>query len=298
MKSGDLRAIFLFIVSIVVVMTKLPIRPPRVMLDSRNGFWKQIGMIIIGTTISLTFTLIASRMTENHQRAKDRRLSAMMVMSNIESFARTMDARAERMATNDSIAVWLLNKPLDELDRMPEAELRALVGRGYAVQFLSHDRSAENIFSNNIETWKNMGNVQFIDCVGQCFSAMNSVEEYWNKFVNEVDEAVQDIKFNPEKYEGGTIAAKMIRSERVRGILSNIHSRRIWLTYVAATMRYHNRHNMEAIGITEEEVMDFTDNREKGAENVNEAPRFQDFTLEDIKPDNIPSMRKYDEMIK
>ena len=55
---------------------------------------------------------------------------------------------------------------------------------------------------------------------------------------------------------------------------------------------------MEAVGITEEEVMDFTDNREKGAENVNEAPRFQDFTLEDIKPDNIPSMRKYDEMIK
>ena len=41
--------------------------PPRVNIKS---FWKQIGMIIIGTTISLAFTLIAAQLTENHQRDK------------------------------------------------------------------------------------------------------------------------------------------------------------------------------------------------------------------------------------
>lgn len=70
-------------------MVKLNIvRPPKVNVNSKKGsFWKQIGMIVIGTTISLAFTLIAAQLTENHQRAKDCRLSAMMVMSNIEIFS-------------------------------------------------------------------------------------------------------------------------------------------------------------------------------------------------------------------
>ena len=50
------------------------IRPPKVRIDG-NGkkFWSQIGMIIIGTTISLVFTLMAAKLTENRQRTKDRR---------------------------------------------------------------------------------------------------------------------------------------------------------------------------------------------------------------------------------
>lgn len=47
------------------------VRPPRVNVNTEKGsFWKQIGMIIIGTTISLAFTLIAAQLTENHQRDK------------------------------------------------------------------------------------------------------------------------------------------------------------------------------------------------------------------------------------
>ena len=63
-------------------MVKLNIKPPRVNVNTKGGrFWKQIGMIVIGTTISLAFTLIAAQLTENHQRAKDRRLSAMILFS-------------------------------------------------------------------------------------------------------------------------------------------------------------------------------------------------------------------------
>ena len=66
-------------------MAKLNIfRPPKVNVKApKSDFWKQIGMIVIGTTISLVFTLVAAQLTENYQRAKDRRLSAMMVMSTI-----------------------------------------------------------------------------------------------------------------------------------------------------------------------------------------------------------------------
>ena len=96
-------------------MTKIKIiKPPKVNVNAPNGgFWKQIGMIIIGTTISLVFTLVAAKVTDNIQRAKDRKLSAMMVMSNIEKFARNMEQHEKYLSSLDSTAAWLLNTPVD-----------------------------------------------------------------------------------------------------------------------------------------------------------------------------------------
>lgn len=274
------------------------IRPPRVNVSPKvGGFWKQIGMIVIGTTISLAFTLIAARLTENHQRAKDRRLSAMMVMSNIEAFSRNMEEIAAYMASNDSIAAWLLSKGTEELERMPEAELSGLLDQATSLLFLTYDKSAESIFSNNIETWKNMGNVQFIDRVGQCFSAMNMAAERWNGWVTDVEGTMRDIKDHPANYAGGTIAMKSLRSEKVRHMLVGIHYWRAWLSYMAATMRYQNQSNMAAIGISEQEVMDYTDAREQGVKNTNEAPDFGSFYTAPISPDSLTSMREYDALL-
>ena len=58
---------------------------------SRRDFWKQIGIIIIGTTISLVLTIGSSQFLEMRQRAKDRRLTAMMVLSNFESSAKAFE---------------------------------------------------------------------------------------------------------------------------------------------------------------------------------------------------------------
>ncbi len=276
-------------------MTKLRFRPPRVPINSKNGgFWKQIGMIVIGTTISLIFTIVATKLMENHQRAKDRRLSAMMVMSNIEGFSRNMEEISAYMATNDSIATWLLSKPLEELELMPEEELSALLEQATSLLFLTYDKTAESIFSNNIETWKNMGNVQFIDLVGQCFSAMNIAEKRWNDWVADVESTMRDIKDHPEKYEGISFPMKGMSYEKVRHTLAGIHYWRAWLSYMAATMRYHNLSNMESMGITEQEVMDYTDTRARWLKNANKAPDFDNFYSVPINPDSLTTMREYD----
>lgn len=275
-------------------MTKIQIKPPKLNVSSLKGsFWKQIGMIVIGTTISLIFTIVAASLMENLQRSKDRRLSAMMVMSNIERFSRNINEISEYLASNDSIATWLLSKPLEELELMPEEELASLLEQATSLLFLTYDKSAENIFSNNIETWKNMGNVQFIDRVGECFSAMNMVEERWNTWVTDVEKTMRDIKDHPENYKGGTVTMKSLQSEKVRHMLAGIHYWRAWLSYMAATMRYHNLGNMESIGIPEQEVMEYTDAREKESKNKKDAPDFSNFYSAPISPENLTSMREY-----
>ena len=82
----------------------------------RNNFLNQIGTIVLGTTISLIVTIVAAQILERNHRAKDRRLSALMVMSNIESYARILESAHEYMERADTVSAWLLNLPLNEVD--------------------------------------------------------------------------------------------------------------------------------------------------------------------------------------
>lgn len=225
------------------------IRPPKISVDAKKAFWKQIVMIVIGATISLILTISAATLMEKRQRVKDRKLSAMMVLSNIEMFVRTLDEYTKELGSIDSVATWLVSKPDEELELLPNEVLEAKAVQVVTFYFLTYDKSAENIFSNNIETWKNMGNVQFIDRVGKSFSLMHFIEEYWNKWTTNVNEATADIADHPDNYEGGTWAVKCLRCEKTRHNIQSIHTLKGWFSYTAATMRCQNRCNMKAIGI-------------------------------------------------
>ena len=271
------------------------IRPPRVNVSKPKGsFWKQIGMIVIGTTISLSLTILAAKLMENTQRAKDRRLSAMMVMSNIEKFCRILEDNEKIMSPIDSLATWIVSKPIEELELMPETELYEIVLQALPTFFLSYDKSAENIFSNHIDTWNNMGNVQFIDQVGQCFSAMHSIEEYWNGRMTEVEQTKRRIEDYPDEYEGCNRPIKVIRCEKMRSYFESIASLRAWLLYSSALMRYHNRRNMESIGITEQEVMDYTNARTLSDEDPNNVPAYFDYYKGRISADSLTTFSDLD----
>ena len=272
-------------------MDSSSINPPDVQIPKKGGFWKNLLMMILGTTISLSLTLATAALMEKKHREKDRRLSAMMVMSNIEAFARTLDLRSERMAPTDSLATWLLNTPFEDLELMSEKELDELINRATNLATLNHDHSAENVFSNNIETWKNMGSVRFIDIVGSCFSAINGVEDQFNEWVKSVVDAKREVVNNPDNYEGSNVYLKMMHSDKVRAAMAAIHNRRCWLRYAAATLRFYNLRNMEAIGIPEKEVMEYTDEREQQIDDNITPPDAETYYTAPYSLDSLTSLR-------
>ena len=263
-----------------------------------NNFWKGLLRTILGITISIILTFGTNGLVQLHRKEKDRKMTAMMVMSNIESFARTLETRSDRMASSDSIAAWLLCTSYEDLELLPEKELDNLISQATTVATLNHDHTAENIFSNSIDTWKNVANAQFIDNVGSCFSAINGVEEQFNQWVKEVPEAIHDVQVNPDQYEGSTKPLKMMHSTRVRTALAAIHNRRCWLRYAAATLRYFNLQNMNAIGIPEQEVMDFTTAREKKGEKVGTPPNAQSFYTNAYTLDSLTSLTHLNDRIE
>ena len=201
------------------------VSPPEVnMKGIRGGFWKQLGMLVLGTTVSLVLTFGTAQVIEKKQRANDRRLTALMVMSNIESFAQQLDTAWIQAAGADTAVAWLLNIPEDSLDEMTLSELLPIISKAKSIGFINYDKTTESIFSNNIDTWKNMGNFQFIDIVGTCFSTMRLCEEKWNGHQNVLSATFSEIAAHPDQYTGKTTSAKIARDPGFRQKLLMIHS--------------------------------------------------------------------------
>ena len=197
--------------------------------DRRRKFTSQMWTIILGTTISLIVTIVAAQILERNRRAKDRRLSAMMVMSNIESYAQILESAYAYMEHADTVSAWLLNLPMDKVDSLDQDALLSLMDEVMYIPIFVYDKTAEGIFSDDIETWKNMGNFQFIDNVGKCFSNMHTIEEEWTAFSEEMDEVRDAVLYHPEQYTGNSWSSKYLNDPVFRQILRNFHNRRCWL---------------------------------------------------------------------
>jgi hypothetical protein len=152
---------------------------------------------------------------------------------------------------------------------------------------ITHDRTAETIFSSHIDTWKNMGNFQFIDHVGWCFSAMNTIEETFNAALSEIVETKNNILSHPSDYPGNTMHERLLRNEAVRSDFKSLHIIRRELGIYAANIRMENRNNMRLIGIPEKEVMAFTDDMGAADEIEEEVLNPLDFVKPDIEIDSV-----------
>jgi hypothetical protein len=233
------------------------------------------------TTLSIVLTFGTSALVDVKNKKKERKLTALMVMSNIESFARGLEEAEGSLAHIDSLAVGLLKLSAEDIAGIGNEAFYARINDVFEIPILRHDRTAETIFSSHIDTWKNLGNFRFIDNVGSCFSSMNWIEEYFNKSTLEFKEEQMRIENNPNGYPGKTMAEKYLLDPAFRGQLLQPHALREWLSYNAAVLRHNNRENMMLIGITEKEVFDFTDarGRDDDASTQEAELEMEDFAL-------------------
>lgn len=226
-----------------------------------RGWWKDFVVAILATTVSIVLTFGTSKLVEHNNQKKERKLTALMVMSSIESFARSLEEASAQWDRIDTIAVWLLRMPIDEVAELGDDFFENAVLEVFQVPILRHDQTAETIFSSNIDTWKNMGNFQFVDNVGACFSRMDYIEETNNSDALEYADNQNRIFNNYSDYPGASFTEKLLRDEQARRQLQRPNSNKAWLAYQADDLRYLNRKNMKLIGISEKEVLEFTDAR-------------------------------------
>ena len=261
--------------------------------EGGNSFWKNLFRSVLGISISIVLTFGTTALIQRCQTAKDRKMTALMVMGNIEVFADNLERNAIRMGWNDTLATYLLCIPDDTIDLIDKDTLRFCVNNVTAYYTLSHDKSAENIFSNSIDTWKNLGNFEFIENVGNCFASINSMEEIYNEFYSTPDRIRERMIQNLDAYPGNSPAAKMLRDREYRDHLAHIHSQAEYYRYLAAYIRYQNAKNMKLMGVTEENVRSFIEENNKKEVTGQQAPDQNTFRNPPIDADKLPAFKDW-----
>ena len=254
------------------------------MSTEKKSWLKDLLVAFAATTLSIILTFGTTGIINRVKQKQERKLTALMVMSSIEQFARDLEeGEKEVMPHLDSIATWLLSLPIEDVVKLGDEPLSSAFREVLNMPIIVHDQTAETIFSSCIDTWKTMGNFKFIDNVGTCFSLMNSVEEEYNKEIREFKAVRYAIDDHPSDYPGSSMAEKYLRNEQFRQKLSLPYTCSIFFPYYAEDLREANRYNMHLIGITEKEVLEFTDKR--GAGDDYEEKQVSVFDFEKSHPD-------------
>ena len=256
--------------------------------EKKSPTWlKDLLVAFAATTLSIILTFGTTGVVNRIKQKQERRLTALMVMSSIEQFARDLELIEKDMAYRDSIATWLLSIPVKDVAKLGDEPFKEALQEVYDLALINREKTAETIFSSHIDTWKSMENFKFIDNVGWCFSYMDYLEGAYNKSITEIQESNDDINVHPEKYPGSSRVEKYLRNEQVRNDLEAPHKLRRLLSYTVANLRMENRNNMRLIGISEKEVMDFTESLGAADEYEDEMISSFDFEKPAIDVDSV-----------
>jgi len=259
----------------------------------RNNFWKGMIRTVLSITISIILTFGTNALLIHYRQAKDRKMTAMMVMGNIETFANHLEQCANHMGWNDTLAAYLLAIPLDSLDLVDQNQLLYCINNVTAYYTLNHDKSAENIFSNSIDTWKNIGSFEFIENTGKCFADIKNIKEIYDEFLNTTDHIRNRMVQNLEACPGNTLASKVLHDKEYRNHLAHIHSQAEYYHYLAAYVRWKNAKNMQLMDVSEEELKQFIEERDKKQLTISDAPEQESFHTPVINPDSLPDLKEW-----
>lgn len=274
-------------------MENLPTPPDVQPVNSSGKLWKNLIFTFLGTTLSILLTFGTSQWLSQQKQKEERELTALMVMGNVERFAQRLDLISESLHRRDTLATMLLQIPEDSVDAPEYAEMVMSIQNVMSCPVLTYDKTTEQIFSNSIETWKNMGNFMFIDNVGICFNSMRYITDDYMDFAKSMANLWEMVKDNPEAYTGKTQFSKVLLSKEFRLKTKELRTRASHCKYMAEVTRYYNSINMVLMHVTMEEVQEFIENQEEGLENDYPVPLQQDFLPVDINPDSLPDYQTW-----
>lgn len=152
-----------------------------------SDFWKQTLSCTLGTVIGIILTFGTSAWIEYREKQETERTAALMVIHNLDSFVQDLALMVKELQTIDEVNTKVLAAK-DHLDTVSEDTLSMFVTGILSHNFNTIDETAETIFSSNIETWKSIGNSEFIELAGNCFSAKRLMVKFQERLEAEKDE--------------------------------------------------------------------------------------------------------------
>ena len=151
------------------------------------NFWKRTLSSTIGTVVGIVLTFGTSEWVEYRERQEMERTAALMVIHNLDSFVDDLDLMVKNLQAIDEVNRKVMAAK-DHLETVSKDTLSMFISGILSHNFNTIDETAETIFSSNIETWKSIGNSEFIELAGNCFSAKRLMVKFQERLEAEKDE--------------------------------------------------------------------------------------------------------------
>ena len=148
---------------------------------SNKSWWIQFLISVVGTAIGVGLTFAVSHRIENRKKEQAQRLTAMMVIHDIDESVKSLKTMKENMETQYNVLLFVR----EQLDRLDSVSVDTL---NKVVEFITSDdqdfrfdMSKEKIFHSSPETWQNLGSMKFIDNVQSFYFERQSFQDLQNK---------------------------------------------------------------------------------------------------------------------
>ena len=148
---------------------------------SNKSWWMQFLISVMGTAIGVGLTFAVSHRIENRKKEQAQRLTAMMVIHDIDESVKSLKTMKENMETQYNVLLFVR----EQLDRLDSVSVDTL---SKVVEFITSDdqdfrfdMSKEKIFHSSPETWQNLGSMKFIDNVQSFYFERQSFQDLQNK---------------------------------------------------------------------------------------------------------------------
>lgn len=238
-------------------------------MSSGKGMLRELLMTTLGTTISIVLTFGTAAWLDQRQQVKNRRQTAMMVLSNIEDFAQNMRYVDSTLVECDSTLTRIAALPRDSVLRLSEEETNAFYKAVFGSVLLQRDKTAENIFTNDISTWREVGNLRFISNVGECYSYINDIEKNYKVQLDRKNELRQRFieEYDYKNMTSGECVAAILDMKGTKLFIDDFTGG--FVPYFESSIENvlkFNSHNMAIIGVTREELTAFIRSQEEAQE--------------------------------
>ena len=144
---------------------------------------KELGLTIIGTTLSIILTFGTAQYFEHKQKVANGRLMAMMVIHDMVNTIEEM----RQFARDDVECSKMTREMMDNIDRLDSFDYNSLLFTEAYIcntvnldwQYLL-DEASEKIFLSSQESWKNINNTTFIDAVQRFYIMRHEIYDMLN----------------------------------------------------------------------------------------------------------------------
>lgn len=227
-----------------------------------KGWFKELLMTFLGTTISIVLTFGTAAYLEDQQTVKARRMLAMTIINDIDQSLEVVRKRRDAEARGHEMSCYVIEN-IDRLESISEDTLQLFINYVTTMSFdsdLEFKTMNENIFNSSQDMWRTLNDRKFLDNVQEFYNARAVLEQQskdWICFKKPVT--------NDEEYEmmlGGQFETTadlcrwLLENRRLKNYMDFVSARMtVYLSFLK--MVNLNEENKFLMNITEQDMEEF-----------------------------------------